>query len=148
MSEEYPGAYRYKQLVQAKLFIDSHYSERIDIENIANQAYFSKFHFLRRFKAVYGKTPHQYLTAVRIEKARESLGKGLSVQESCYQVGFESITTFIGLFKRYEKCTPGEYRQRIQRKKQEIKIRPLKFIPNCFAEQKGWNKMSNIEEVI
>ena len=36
----YPKLYFYKRLVQAKLFIDSHYAEPIDLDNIADEAFF------------------------------------------------------------------------------------------------------------
>ncbi len=67
--EQYPKAYLYRRIVQAKLFIDSNYTDNIDLDNISDEAYFSKFHFTRLFKKIYGRTPHQYLTFVRIEKA-------------------------------------------------------------------------------
>src|SRR5690625_6950836 len=72
----------------AKLFIDINYADQIDIGEIADKAFFSKFHFIRLFKKIYGKTPHQYLVSVRIEKAMEMLRKGRSVTESCLGVGF------------------------------------------------------------
>lgn len=42
--------YMYRRIVEAKLFIDQHYYEKINLNKIANQAYFSKYHFLRLFK--------------------------------------------------------------------------------------------------
>ena len=72
-TEQYPKVYLYRRIVQAKLFIDNNYAENIDLDNISDEAYFSKFHFIRLFKNIYGKTPHQYLIFVRIEKAIELL---------------------------------------------------------------------------
>jgi AraC-like DNA-binding protein len=69
-TELYPKVYLYRRIVQAKLFIDTHYADKIDLEHISDEAYFSKFHFIRLFKSIYGKTAHQYLTFVRIEKAQ------------------------------------------------------------------------------
>ena len=57
--EEYPKASFYRRIVQAKLFIDSRYADSIDIDNIADEACFSKYHFIREFKKVYVKSPHQ-----------------------------------------------------------------------------------------
>jgi AraC-like DNA-binding protein len=147
MQEAYPKIYLYKRIVQAKLFIDSNFNDTIDLDNIANEAYFSKFHFIRLFKSIYGKTPHQYLTSVRIDHARLLLEKDLSVTETCFEVGFESLTSFTALFRRYAKSSPSEYQQRSKRRREEIKRSPLRFIPNCFAEQKGWTQNSNFEEV-
>src|SRR4051812_16543227 len=96
--EQYPKIYLYKRIVQAKLFIDNHYAEKIDLNNIADEAHFSKFHFIRLFKSIYGKTPHHYLTQVRIDKARQLLTKNISIAEVCCAVGFDSMTSFTGLF--------------------------------------------------
>src|SRR5438477_11634490 len=109
MTENYPKIYLYKRIVQAKLFIDTNFSDDIDLDNIADEAYFSKFHFIRLFKIIYGKTPHQYLTRVRIENAKELLQKEISVTETCFAVGFDSITYFTGLFKRFANICPSEY---------------------------------------
>jgi AraC-like DNA-binding protein len=70
-TELYPRVYLYRRIVQAKLFIDSKYADKIDLDNISDEACFSKFHFIRLFNSIYGKTPHQYLTFVRIEKAQQ-----------------------------------------------------------------------------
>jgi len=138
MPDTYPKIYLYKRIVQAKLFIDTHFSENIDLHNIADEAYFSKFHFIRLFKSIYGNTPHQYLTRVRIDNAMIFLQKEMPVTETCYAVGFESVSSFAGLFKRCTKLSPSSYQQQFLKRKQQIEKIPLQFIPNCFAEQKGW----------
>jgi len=147
MPEQFPEIYLYRRIVQAKLFIDNNYGEQIDLRGIADEAYFSKFHFIRLFKMAYGKTPHQYLTAVRIDKAQLLLQNDASVTETCFAVGFESLTSFVGLFKRLTGISPSIYRQQQQQRKKEISCIPLKFIPNCFAAQNGWTENSNFEEV-
>ena len=68
--ELYPKVYLYRRIVYAKLFIDTHFAENIDLDNIADEAFFSKFHFIRVFKDIYKKTPHQYLSFVRIERRK------------------------------------------------------------------------------
>jgi len=138
MTENYPKIYLYKRIVQAKLFIDTHFSDEIDLDNIADEAYFSKFQFIRLFKTIYGETPHQYLTRVRIENAKELLQKEISITEVCFTVGFYSISSFTALFKRYTNICPSEYQQQFKNRAVQIKKTPLQFIPNCFAEQKGW----------
>src|SRR5215831_10079579 len=96
----YPKMYMYRRIVQAKLFIDGHYSEPLDLSAIADEAYFSKFHFIRLFKTAYGRTPHHYLIKVRIDHAQELLAKDVSVGEVSVMVGFESSTSFAALFKK------------------------------------------------
>jgi AraC-like DNA-binding protein len=145
-----PGSkfYLYHRIVKAKLFIDNNYSENIDLDNISGEAHFSKFHFIRLFKSVYGKTPHQYLTQVRIEKARELLNQTIAVSEICYKVGFDSVSSFTGLFKRTYSQTPSAYQRLCMLKREKIKLEPLSFIPNCFAEHNGWKINSNFREVV
>jgi AraC-like DNA-binding protein len=134
-------------VVQSKLFIDENYADRIDINNIADEACFSKFHFIRLFKKNYGKTPHQYLTTVRIEKAMQLLRTDIPVTDTCFAVGFESTSSFSGLFKRLVGTSPSAFLLQHQEIKAQILKTPLNFIPNCFAEKKGWAEKSNFEEV-
>ena len=146
-TEAYPKIYLYRRIVQAKLFIDSHYHENINLSDSADEALFSKFHFIRLFKKIYGRTPHQYLTYVRIENAKLLLQTRMSVTDACYEVGFESVSSFTGLFRRIVGQTPSSYQAQQHHLLAEIASMPLKFIPNCFAEKKGWSKNSNIQEV-
>lgn len=133
--KETPNIYLYRRIVQAKLFIDSHFAEAIDLDNIAGEAWFSKYHFIRLFRQTYGKTPHQYLTWVRIGEAKKLLAAGNSVTETCHAVGFESVSSFTGLFRSRTSVNPSVYRQEQLQRQQEIAEAPLKFVPNCFAER-------------
>ena len=137
-TEQYPKIYLYRRIVQAKLFIDKFYSEKIDLDNISDEAYFSKFHFIRLFKSIYGKTPHQYLRTVRIEKAQRLFQQNKSVTEVCFLVGFDSVTTFSGLFTRLVKRTPSQYISYYQERKSQIQTTPLAFVPGCYAYMHGW----------
>jgi AraC-like DNA-binding protein len=142
----YPKVYLYRRVVKAKLFIDASFAEPIDINNIADEAFFSKFHFIRLFKKIYGKSPHQYLKVVRIEKAMELLRVGNSVSEVCYTVGFQSLSSFSGLFKKLVGVTPSAYLEAQQKIKAHIQKAPLDFIPGCFAEKKGWKKKAILKK--
>ena len=148
MTNAYPRQYLYRRVVKAKLYIDEHFSSDIDLSGVANEACFSKFHFARLFREIYGKTPHQYLTHVRVEKAREYLASGDPVAKVCFSVGFDSISSFTGLFKRRVGLTPAAYQIDEQRRQVEIVETPLKHVPNCFAEKRGWKENSNFREVM
>jgi AraC-like DNA-binding protein len=134
----YPKMYLYRRVVQAKLFIDVHYHGPLNLDDIADEAYFSKFHFIRLFKATYGKTPHQYLIAVRIDNAQRLLKSGVPVTDVCYAIGFDSLSSFSALFKRMVKQSPSAWQQAELKRDAEMKKAPQNFIPNCFAEMNGW----------
>jgi len=139
--------YLYQRIVRAKLFIDEHYYKKIDLDNISYEGAYSKFHFTRLFKKIYGKTTHQYLTQVRMEQAKNLLAKPLPVSDVCFLVGFGSLSSFTGLFKRMVGTTPSAFQQQKLKLREQTLREPLKFIPNCFAENSGWIKNSNSEEM-
>jgi transcriptional regulator GlxA family with amidase domain len=128
--------YIYQRIVQAKLFMDEHYDAALRLEAIAAKACLSKFHFIRLFKTIYGRTPNQYLTAVRIQKARELLQQGESIENACWQVGFQSPGSFKTLFKRTERLSPGAYRRLHAEKTKKWAATPAAFIPACLLTQK------------
>ncbi len=146
ITKEYPKVYLYRRIVQAKLFIDLNYADNIDLENISDEACFSKFHFIRLFKQIYGKTPHRYLTDVRLDKAKQLLSDGLTVSEVCFRVGFESLSSFSSLFKSTIGKTPTEFLSNQVVRQTEMTTNPLKFIPGCIASKNGWLKNSNFQE--
>ena len=141
-AESLPKLDLYRRIVQAKLFIDDNFAEPIDAGDIADEACYSKFHFIRTFKGIYGRTPHQHLTQVRVEKAKEMLEAGVSVTETCFSVGFDSLGSFTGLFKRRVGLTPSVYRQQQLERKEQMREEPLRFIPGCFAMQFSSSRQS------
>jgi AraC-like DNA-binding protein len=138
--EQYEKIYLYQRIVRAKLFIDKYYAESIDLDNIADQAHFSKFHFIRLFKSIYGRTPRIYLTEIRMENAKILLAAGHSVLETSARVGFDSPTSFAGAFKKIAGHAPSTFQRQQQIRGKEIKANPLRFVPGCFAESRGWTK--------
>ncbi len=132
--------YLYRRIVAAKAFIDSRYQGVVDIDKMAGQACFSKFHFLRLFKKIYGLTPHQYVTIRRIATAKEMLRDGHSVIQTCRAVGFESVSSFNRLFKRHFRQTPSEFAASARVQRTRIANNPLDHIPLSYVEYLRWNK--------
>ena len=124
----------YHRIVAAKVYIDENFQESIDLENISQQAFLSKFHFHRLFTQVYRHTPHQYLTRKRMDKAKDLLAENKPVTEVCNEVGFESIGSFSVLFKKEIGFAPQYYRNMAYKKKMEQLAQPKKAIPHCFIE--------------
>jgi AraC-like DNA-binding protein len=124
----------YERIVAAKVFIDENYQEAINLDEISQKAFLSRYHFHRLFSRVYKKTPHQYLTSKRIEKAKDLLSKNKQVSKVCSEVGFESLGSFSILFKKEIGFAPTYYRNMAWLKKQQAKEQPRRFIPHCFIE--------------
>ena len=83
----------------------------LDLDAMAREAAYSKYHFARAFAAAYGETPRTYLTRRRVERAKSLLRTAnLTVTEVCFMVGFESLGSFSALFKRMVGQPPSEYR--------------------------------------
>lgn len=134
----------YRRIVAAKMFIDNNYFEPIDLEQISQQAYFSKFHFHRLFTRVYRTTPNAYLTAHRIQQAKILLEQeGISVQDVCNSVGFESLASFSLLFKKRSGYAPLYYRNLAYLKKKLQQEEPQKFIPGCVVQQLSKKESNN-----
>ena len=124
----------YQRIATAKVYIDENFHEPINLDEISQQAFLSRFHFHRLFTKIYRRTPHQYLTQKRLNKAKDLLSENKPVTEVCSEVGFESIGSFSVLFKKEIGFAPTYYRNMAWLKKQEQKQQPKKFIPHCFIE--------------
>ena len=88
--------------------------EGLPVEEVARAVAISPFHFIRRFEAVFGVTPHQFRTRRRLDRAKQLLSAGgHSVTEVCMEVGFSSLGSFTELFKRRVGASPLAYRRRV-----------------------------------
>lgn len=108
----YPGFYLCRLIARARHFIDDNYCNDIGLQTICEFSCLSKFHFIRLFKRCYGRTPHQYLTEKRIERAKHLLYSNLSVVETCYRVGYQSPNSFSAVFKKHTGTSPSAYQKK------------------------------------
>lgn len=123
----------YRRLVRARQFMDQHYHNPIDLKVISGKACLSKYHFLREFRKTFGKTPHQYLTYIRISWAKHWLEiSDFTVTEICFKVGFESLGSFSSLFRKSTNYCPTEFRTKCQQAQVAAEIHPMMAIPGCF----------------
>jgi len=98
-------------LRRARDLIDRDYAEPLDLDAMAAEAGYSRYHFARAFTTAYGETPRAYLTRRRIERAKSLLRTAnLSVTEICFLVGFSSLGSFSTRFRDQVGWSPSEYR--------------------------------------
>ncbi|MEU1517485.1 AraC family transcriptional regulator [Streptomyces sp. NPDC005811] len=107
-----PGALGRRQLDTVVAYMRAHLADRVGLDDLARQVALSRFHFLRLFSATTGRTPHQFLTGLRIETARRLLETGDEpvgrIGRSC---GFSTASHFTTVFRREVGHTPTEYRR-------------------------------------
>jgi AraC-like DNA-binding protein len=97
-------------LRRARDLIDRRFAEPLDVPAIAAAVHLSAAHFSRRFRAVYGESPYQYLMTRRIERACALLRAGVSVTDACMQVGCTSLGSFSSRFTEIVGVPPSVYR--------------------------------------
>lgn len=114
-------------MLRSRDAIDRSYDQPLDVAALAAIAFVSEAHFIRRFKATFGETPHRYLQRRRIERAGALLrDTDQPVIDVCTAVGFSSLATFSRTFKEITGETPAAFRAR----------GPVPDVPSCFA--KAW----------
>lgn len=97
---------------QAEEMILRQYRQELTMEEVAHQVGFSTYYFSRMFKQAFGTSFINYLTAFRLNRAKELLRQpGTSVKEVCYQVGYSEPNYFARVFKREVGMTPSEYQK-------------------------------------
>lgn len=92
-------------------YITEHCAENLDVNQLADIAGFSRFHFARLFKQFTNVSCYEYLTQQRIAQAERLLTEpNISVTEVAMRSGFNSLSTFNRIFKASKHCTPSEYK--------------------------------------
>jgi len=101
----------YKRLCVAKDFMHSHFFDKPDLQSISNEACLSVPQLVRQFKTVFNKTPHQYLTRVRLDHAALLLKQtNTPIHEITWRCGFENMSAFCRAFKSAYGVQPHNYR--------------------------------------
>lgn len=99
-------------------FIDSHYmDEEISLNTVANVANVSSNHFSALFSQNMGQTFIEYLTTLRMNKAKELLRcTGMRSSEIAGEIGYKDAHYFSYLFKKTQGMTPSDYRKAREKK--------------------------------
>lgn len=91
-------------------YINDNFCEVLSLDDIAQKAGVSKYHFLREFKLYTGYTVVAYINTLRCEYAKRLLGStSFSVGEIAVMCGYENLSYFSKTFKKYAGCLPSKY---------------------------------------
>ena len=96
----------------AKQYIQEHYADPLTLEWVSNIVGFSGSYFSSLFKKETGRNFLEYLSEVRMNRAKELLREtNLSVAEVCVRVGYSDLKYFTKSFKKATGLKPGEFRK-------------------------------------
>jgi two-component system response regulator YesN len=96
---------------KAKTYIDENYEKELTLDSVARKIAISPYYLSKLFKDEIGENFIEYLTRLRIERAKKLLEENqLSIKEICMSVGYSDPNYFSRIFKKVEGVTPTEYR--------------------------------------
>lgn len=101
-------------VTRARKYIDEHQSEAMPLGRVAQAVNMSSFYFCKVFKKATGLTFTDYVSRVRVERAKNLLlNPNVRVTEVAYEVGFQTLTHFNRVFRKIVGESPTAYRQRL-----------------------------------
>ena len=101
---------------RVKEYIEANLEEDIAITPLAKVASLSRFHFARAFKTAVGKSPHQFVSGHRLERAKVLLRReSQSLLNIAVALNFSSQANFTRAFRKGTGMTPGQYRRSFAR---------------------------------
>lgn len=102
---------------QARNWIMDHLHEELTVKLVADQVHMNPTYFCKYFKTKTGETILDFITRMRMEKAKALLGdRGCRLRDICLQVGYQDAKYFTKLFKQWVGQTPSQYRDSVSSK--------------------------------
>lgn len=130
-----PRSRQLQALCQVRDLLRDCLDEPLSLDDLSVEARLSPWHLLRSFRQAFGETPHDFLTRLRLERARHLLTvTSRSVTEICFDVGFSSLGSFSSLFRRRVGLSPAEFRRRVRAWVTVPGRYPWAFVPFCFGQ--------------
>ena len=122
------------QLCRSRDWLAANYDRRVTLVDAADEAGFSPFHYQRLFARAFGETPHEFLTRIRLERAKKILRTSIDpVTEICFDLGYESLGSFSTLFRREVGLPPSQFRRVFSMPG----LWEMKATPSCFRRFAG-----------
>jgi AraC-like DNA-binding protein len=96
----------------ARAYLMDNYASRITLDDLARRYSVNKFYFQKQFKRFIGYTPNAFVTAARLNRAKELLRTtDRTIAQIASDVGLDNVSHFINTFKEHEGLTPYSFRQ-------------------------------------
>jgi AraC family transcriptional regulator len=101
----------FRRVEMSREYLHAHQHGPVSLDDAARAACLSRYHFHRAFTQAHRRTPHDYVTDLRLERARTLLESGEPVQSVALAVGFSGAPAFARVFRLRYGLTPGEVRR-------------------------------------
>ena len=128
----------FRRLSRSRDFLAAGFDQPLRLADAAREACLSPYHYQRVFARVFGETPHEFLTRLRIDHAKRLLAhEALPVTEVCFAVGYESLGSFSSRFRTMVGRSPSEFQRSIRKIFPVPRFPVYRFIPNCYLIRRG-----------
>ena len=124
----------FRRLCRGRDLLAAEYHSRVLLRQAAREACLSEFYFHRLFRAAFGETPHDFLTRLRMDRARRMLASERGVTEVCFEVGYESLGTFSSKFRAQFGQSPAQFQREIRCIFGYSAPWRILMIPACFLQ--------------
>ncbi|WP_241759585.1 helix-turn-helix domain-containing protein [Pyxidicoccus parkwayensis] len=96
-------------VLRVRDFLYARFTENVGLEALASSVDLNRFHLLRMFRAEFGLPPHDFVTHLRVARARTLLAQGMAAGDVAAEVGLYDQSQLNRHFKRIVGVTPGQY---------------------------------------
>jgi AraC-like DNA-binding protein len=127
----------FRRLCRGRDLLAAEYQSRVLLEHAAREACFSEFHFHRLFRATFGETPHDFMTRLRMDRAKQMLASERTVTEVCFEVGYGSLGSFSSKFRTQFGRSPVEFQREVRRVFGYNAPWRVLMVPACFLQPWG-----------
>lgn len=126
-----------ERILRVTHLLNRHLDQKIQLDQLANLACFSPFHFIRVFEAIMGETPQKYIIRKRMERAGFNLLKhNWSVTDVAFSVSYETPSSFSKIFKSTFGISPRQFRDTTSEKDYYKAHHPFRF----FGEEHKYSR--------
>jgi AraC-like DNA-binding protein len=124
----------YRRLCRGRDLLAAEYRSRVLLQHAAREACLSEYHFHRLFRATFGETPHEFLTRLRLERAKQMLASERTVTDVCFEIGYESLGSFSSKFRAQFGRSPVEFQREVRRIFGYSAPWRILMVPECFLQ--------------
>jgi AraC-like DNA-binding protein len=127
----------FRRLCRGRDLLAADYKSRVLLAHAAREACLSEYHFHRLFRSTFGETPHDFLTRLRMDRARQMLASECTVTEVCFEIGYESLGSFSSKFRAQFGRSPKDFQREVRRVFGYSAPWRVLMLPECFVRAAG-----------